>query len=305
MEVFDANGDGSLDIWFYNQGQNDHLFLNNGKGVFRDVSATNLVYVNAGYDAPTAHGDFDNDGDNDLWIAPNHVLENDGTGRFTLSKKIVISIAAPRAAQLYPCELNGDKLLDLVSGTGRVYLGAGNGAFTEISFTQLPSTTLRTGMLPVDVDLDGDLDLVARGTIFLGDGQGRFTDASSRARQLGMNGKLSRADFDGDGDVDLFDDGWKLLLNFHRQLEVPVAPALGSSFQLELHMRRGYAQKTQYAVPFLSFDVLAAPLTIPGLGQLQLDPKLLFASAGAAAARRRVGQLHCRSRYRTTGASRA
>jgi len=84
---FDADLDGALDLAVVNghiddtvrnvhgagYAQSPQLFLNNGKGKFRDVAAL----VGGGFDSPKvgrglAYGDFDRDGDLDLLITSNH-----------------------------------------------------------------------------------------------------------------------------------------------------------------------------------------------------------------------------------------
>lgn len=98
---FDANGDGYLDLvvasggnefWGDADALRSRLYLNDGRGNFRrDVSALPAVFENASCIVP---GDFDGDGDTDLFIGSrvvsrqygliprSHLLRNDGTGRF-------------------------------------------------------------------------------------------------------------------------------------------------------------------------------------------------------------------------------
>ncbi|MCI0589714.1 MAG: FG-GAP-like repeat-containing protein, partial [Planctomycetes bacterium] len=42
LALGDVDGDGDLDAYVGNIGQQDHLYLNGGTGVFTDVTATNL-----------------------------------------------------------------------------------------------------------------------------------------------------------------------------------------------------------------------------------------------------------------------
>ena len=98
---FDANGDGYVDLvvasggnefWGDADALRSRLYLNDGRGNFRrDVSALPAVFENASCIVP---GDFDGDGDIDLFIGSrvvsrqygliprSHLLRNDGTGRF-------------------------------------------------------------------------------------------------------------------------------------------------------------------------------------------------------------------------------
>jgi len=92
---FDYDDDGYLDIYLVNGrpqiepfGKNSStnlLYRNNGDGTFSDV--TELTGTgNTGYGTGCAVGDYDNDGDLDLYIAnfgPNVLYQNSGKGTFT------------------------------------------------------------------------------------------------------------------------------------------------------------------------------------------------------------------------------
>jgi hypothetical protein len=99
---FDANGDGHPDLAVASGGNEfsgeaeplrSRLYLNDGSGRFhRDSSALPAIFENASCVVP---GDFDGDGDVDLFIGSrvvsrqygitpmSHLLANDGRGRFT------------------------------------------------------------------------------------------------------------------------------------------------------------------------------------------------------------------------------
>ena len=77
-------------------------------------------------------------------------------------------------------------------------------------------TQYGAGLMMVDIDNDGDLDLVVGGAanrviaVYENDGTGNFTSRTSTA---GMNtpffaASMSAADYDNDGDIDLFISGW-------------------------------------------------------------------------------------------------
>ena len=70
------------------KGAGDTLYRNNGDGTFTDVSKQAGVSDPEGYyGLATAWGDFDNDGDPDLFVAndatPNYLYRNNGDGTFT------------------------------------------------------------------------------------------------------------------------------------------------------------------------------------------------------------------------------
>ncbi len=80
------------------------------------------------------------------------------------------------------------------------------------------------GILLVDLDADGDLDIVIGGSlddtigIFENDGAGNFTDRSATSGMtngIDSNG-LSCADYDNDGDLDIYVNGWRAPSRFYR-----------------------------------------------------------------------------------------
>ena len=92
--LFDMDGDGDLDLYLVQSGSvlktaakdpSNRLYRNRGDGAFEDVTAGSGTDV-AGYGMGVAAGDFDNDGDIDLFVTntgPNILLRNEGEGHFT------------------------------------------------------------------------------------------------------------------------------------------------------------------------------------------------------------------------------
>jgi hypothetical protein len=95
VAVFDYNGDGQPDIFFTNGAQTpslektsvayaNRLFRNDGGMRFTDVTKDAGI-AGVGYAMGAAVGDYDNDGDIDLFVAgvrQNQLLRNQGNGRF-------------------------------------------------------------------------------------------------------------------------------------------------------------------------------------------------------------------------------
>ncbi|MHB8835845.1 MAG: FG-GAP-like repeat-containing protein [Candidatus Methylomirabilia bacterium] len=165
----DYDNDGDLDIFVPRFGQSGMLYRNNADGSYTDVSAEAGVKLSDNASA-AIFVDVDNDGDKDLFLAnwnmPHRLYENLGDGRFRdISKDAGFLEAA----------------------------GYGSGAAAA------------------DVDGDGDLDIFVpnygqANRLFINDGKGVFTDGTAVAR-LGDEGQATGAvfaDFDGDGDQDLF-----------------------------------------------------------------------------------------------------
>ena len=96
VAAFDADSDGLIDIYFTNgadsaslrkQGErhSNRLYQNRGDFKFSDVTERARV-AGRGYSMGAAAGDYDNDGDTDLFVAgvrANTLFRNDGTGVFT------------------------------------------------------------------------------------------------------------------------------------------------------------------------------------------------------------------------------
>jgi hypothetical protein len=89
--IFDADGDGRLDLYFTNagrcggEGAPNALYLRAADGTYRDASASSGL-ADAGYGMGVAVGDIDNDGDLDVYVGndgPDALYRNDGGGRFT------------------------------------------------------------------------------------------------------------------------------------------------------------------------------------------------------------------------------
>ena len=91
--LFDMDADGDLDLYLVQSGSvidgrkdpSNRLYRNRGDGTFEDATAGSGTDV-AGYGMGVASGDYDNDGDADLFVTnagPSVLLRNDGQGHFS------------------------------------------------------------------------------------------------------------------------------------------------------------------------------------------------------------------------------
>jgi len=168
--LFDFNGDDLLDMHSAVDFFVDQHYRGMGDGSFQNVTQQ-VGTTNQGSDMGLAIGDPDNDGDFDLYSTNINVgvfYENDGAGNFT-------NTAAAHGIQ---------------------------------KFNHGLSTCMGWGTAFADFDLDGDEDLVAIGTLGLGelfenDGTGHFSKVSSGAGITLIGRSLVTFDFDRDGDLDV------------------------------------------------------------------------------------------------------
>jgi hypothetical protein len=222
----DVDNDGDLDLVFCNNGTTrfgsgqPRMFLNNGSGVFADAT-TNLPTGVVAEQMDVLFFDCDNDLDLDIFLAtrastPNQsrLWKNDGAGRFALQSGV------PNDAASYSYDagdIDGDGDLDLIginAGTsnGELLLrnnGTGT-AWTNISTNITPNpTTDDNDSRFVDMDMDGDLDLVvgslgARDRIYLNNGTGTFTENTTLMAAVSDSTiDVKVADFDNDKRIDI------------------------------------------------------------------------------------------------------
>jgi len=174
----DVNGDGFDDLFSNTAspattaGSIALLHVNQGDGNFQASAGVSGLAI-GGFGGTLLSADFDNDGDVDLFApndqtrgdgAANHFLVNDGAGSFT-DRAVEAGLAANPAGAAYvpnggqAVDFDEDGFVDLFFGS-RLMLNNGDGTFRDGSAAAHVPVLEDFGLKLVDVDNDGDLDLI-------------------------------------------------------------------------------------------------------------------------------------------------
>jgi len=235
------------------EGDPDTLYRNNGDSTFSDVSREAGISDHAGTGMGTVCGDFDNDGDTDIYVcndvAANFLYQNDGSGRFEQTA-LLAGVAYDGDANAHGSmaavcgDYDNDGRLDIYATSyqrelATLYRNLGNGLFedrtraTGAGAGTFSQVTWGAGMLDIDNDGDRDIfvacghlddnveryddttDYLARNILLMNTGSGKFVDVSDRSGD-GLAVKLSSrgAAF---GDLDNDGDLDVVILNSRRE----------------------------------------------------------------------------------------
>ena len=207
----DFNGDGWQDVYVANDYGPDKLFLNDGRGKFRDVSRESIgVDTKKGMNADAA--DFDNDGDLDIFVTNvtedflhecNMLWQNDGHGKFTdvSSEMNVCDTGWGWGAKFF--DYDNDGFLDLYVANG---FFAGHGDYLD----DLLPALWDKGENPSDVRLWPPLH--GKGiagheqhVLFHNEHGRAFTRTTDTGADIAGDARaVLVGDFDNDGRLDLF-----------------------------------------------------------------------------------------------------
>ena len=217
----DFDGDGWLDLYVTGGMAPSRLYLNAGDGTFTAIDPGDATLVQQST-AGAAWADFDNDGDDDLFVATsgdNHLFRNDDG---------VLLVDITPASGLWGAHLSmaaawgdydADGWLDLyVVNHGldpdQLYRGHGDGTFTDVTAVLPGSSAFRPAFAATftDVDHDGAMDLYVvndhhfGNALFRSTGDGGFIEIGERSGAgIAIDGMgLAVADYDGDLDLDFF-----------------------------------------------------------------------------------------------------
>ena len=195
VSTADFDNDGWLDIYVGNDGTANQLWMNQKNGRFKDTAFLSGAAVNGQGNAEASMGidagDFDNDGDEDIfvtnWLAQMNILYlNAGSGVFE-DRKAVSGLGAPSLAKTgfgtAWFDYDNDSLLDLITLNGSV------------------------SMIEAQARAKDPFPLKMLNQLFRNLGDGRFEDVSARGGEpfklLDVSRGAAFGDVDNDGDVDV------------------------------------------------------------------------------------------------------
>ncbi|MEQ1824612.1 MAG: VCBS repeat-containing protein [Pirellula sp.] len=230
----DYDNDGWFDIFFCD-GSNPCLYRNRGNGTFEDTTARAGLPVGLAGVHVAIFGDFDNDGDRDLFLGRstgnNFLFRNEANGTFT-DVTDQANVSGVWVSTASAADYNNDGKLDLYlgryldprinlpstnfytrNGQGNTLLrNDGNLRFTDVTEEAgVREGGLSLGIAWGDYDRDGDQDVYVandfgRNALFRNEGNGKFSDVSKESRTLDIGYGMSASfeDIDNDGDLDIY-----------------------------------------------------------------------------------------------------
>ncbi|MCH7498095.1 MAG: VCBS repeat-containing protein, partial [Candidatus Marinimicrobia bacterium] len=216
----DYNDNGYIDLFVANVADRiSSLFRNNGDGSFTKLTSGAIADA-AVSSIAASWGDYDNDGDLDLIVcsgeANNLLFANNGDGTFSrITAGVIIADIGGNPSW---GDYDNDGYLDLfitTAGRNLLYHNNKDGTFTKITTGRIVTDngSSNNGSWG-DYNSDSYLDLfVSNGSdvnvdnfLYTNNGDGTFTKITTGAivNDGGMSMGASWADYDNDGDLDLF-----------------------------------------------------------------------------------------------------
>ena len=222
----DTDNDGDIDCFMVTwYGKPNFYYKNDGSGGFERI-ADAVTGGTGTYSETAAFGDYNNDGLVDVYITnsegdlKNMLYRNTGNHVFVKESATWLNEAKPSRAAVWS-DYDNDGDLDLYvsnesNNKNSLFKNNGDGSFTQI--TNDPSVTPAQSSMTAswgDVNNDGFQDLFVGNSayfeeqpnrLYINNGAGGFTEAPSGAINLdgGCSYGSAFADYDNDGDLDLF-----------------------------------------------------------------------------------------------------
>ena len=191
----DFNGDGWIDIYVANDGEPNLLWINQRNGTFKETAQLAGAALNAAGNAESGMGvdagDFDNDGDEDIfvtnWLSQmNTLYVNDGAGNFE-ERKSASGLGRPSLAK---------------TGFGTAWFDFDNDGWLDL-------LTVNGGVATIEAQAKARDPFPLRMTnqLYRNLRNGRFEDVSSQAGSIFTSADVGRGaafgDIDNDGDSDV------------------------------------------------------------------------------------------------------
>ena len=206
LATFDYDGDGDVDIYFVSgaalpgvkpaKPPRNALYRNDGNWKFTDVTDTAGV-GDTGYGLGVAVGDYDNDGDPDIYVTnygPNVLYRNNGDGTFTdVTAKAGVKGRHYVGAGACFLDMDGDGDLDLYVAHYLEFSAKTHDKAQKVSSKAYAVTPRHYRPVP--------------DCLYGNNGDGTFTDVSAASgvgAHAGWGMGMVCADYDNDGDTDIF-----------------------------------------------------------------------------------------------------
>lgn len=200
--VADVNNDGRDDIYFLNFVGDNGLWINRGNGTFENATQSAGVAMSGVISVGGAFGDYDNDGDQDLYVTSyrggNFLFRNRGDGTF--------EDVTTTAGAGYSGHSSGATWFDY-DNDGKLDLYLTNiGAFTINTVAEQAGYYVGFHLPFPDLASNYDRNRGEKNLLFHNQGNGRFAEVAEKAGVAtdGWNGDCTVSDFDGDGFLDLY-----------------------------------------------------------------------------------------------------
>jgi hypothetical protein len=190
VATLDYDGDGDPDVLFTSIGAPPSLWRNNGDGTFTDVTSQAFPTFLPPSVEGVALGDCDNDGDIDLFVTDT-ALQMNPPSRILINEGGVFHDAGDAAGDITAYNFTG-------LWWGNEFFDFDNDGYLDL-FVSKDVTTPGTTLPALD-----------RNALFRNDGKCHFTlvnDQAFPANYAGMGGAAAMADYDGDGDIDIYAPG--------------------------------------------------------------------------------------------------
>ncbi len=200
--VADVNQDGRDDLYFLNFIGDNGLWVNRGDGAFEDVTQGAGVAMSTVISVGGAFGDYDNDGDPDLYVTSyrggNRLFRNRGDATF--------EDVTSGAGVGYSGHSSGATWFDY-DNNGKLDLYVANiGAFTIDTIAEQAGYFVGFFLPFPDMARTYDKNRGEKNLLFRNLGEGKFVEVAGKVGVAtgGWNGDCAVTDIDGDGWQDLY-----------------------------------------------------------------------------------------------------